>query len=262
MEQLWNLILNNFVGCLLVFARITGIFTFNPILGRQNVPMRVRVMMSIALSICVLAGMGGTTSFVPTSIPQFALTLVGEIFLGLVFGFFVNLVMTSLLYAGEITDNKMGFMMANIMDPGSGIQAAVFANFYLYIFMLYFFVTQGHLQYIQLFVLSYDIIPIGFQVNFDTYNMVYKLILFFGTSLQIALKLAMPILATIMLLEICTGVVMKAVPGIQIFILTFSLKILLGLVMVFALTGVIITFIDRLFDTMWMGLEELLYMFI
>jgi len=262
MEELWNLILNNFVGCLLVFARIAGIFTFNPIFGRQNIPMRVRVIMAIALSVCMLAMTGGSTLYVPTSILGFAGVLILEAALGLVFGFFVNLIMTALLYAGEITDNKIGFMMANIMDPGTGIQAAVFANFYLYLFVIYFFVTNGHLQYIKLFALSYDIIPIGFQVNFNTWRIVEDLIMFFGTTLQLAVKLAMPVLAAIMITEICVGIVMKAVPGIQIFILTFSLKILLGLFLIFALAGVITTFVDGMFSTMWYHLEGIMNGFI
>jgi len=57
MEELWNLILYNFVGFLIVLARIMGIFTFNPILGRQNVPMRARVLMSVALSVFITSSL-------------------------------------------------------------------------------------------------------------------------------------------------------------------------------------------------------------
>ena len=262
MEELWNLILYNFVGFLIVLARIMGIFTFNPILGRQNVPMRARVLMSVALAVCMLAMMGGSTNYIPRSIPGFIGVIAGEILLGLVFGFFVNLIMTSLLYAGEITDNKMGLMMANIMDPGSGIQAAVFANFYLYMFMIYFFITNGHLQYIRLFALSYEIIPIGFQPTLETYKIIYHIIEFFSVTLQLAIKLAMPILAALMIVQISVGIIMKAVPAIQVFILSIPLKILMGLFIIFATAGVITTFIDKLFDDMWRSLETILYNFI
>ncbi|MCL2107898.1 MAG: flagellar biosynthetic protein FliR [Oscillospiraceae bacterium] len=262
MEELWDLILYNFVGCLIVFARVTGIFTFNPIFGRQNLPMRARVMMSIAITVCMLAAMGGTTHYVPPSIIAFVGVLILEALLGFAFGFFMHLVMTTLLYAGEITDNKMGLMMANVMDPGSGIQAAVFANFYTYLFLIYFFVTNSHIQYIRLFALSYSIIPVGFQVTLNTHEIIYHIIQFFGTSLELALKLAMPILAAGMITEISVGIIMKAVPAIQVFILSIPLKIILGLFMVLSLVRVISWFIDKLFDTMWANLEIIMYRFV
>jgi flagellar biosynthetic protein FliR len=262
LEQLWDLILYNFVGCLLVFVRITGIFTFNPIFGRQNVPMRVRVAMSMALAVCVLAGMGDTTGFIPQGVISFAFVLIMEALLGLVFGFFVNLMITVLLYAGEATDKQIGLAMANVMDPGTGIQMPVFATFYYNLFILYFFVTGSHLEYIRLFVLSYDIIPIGFQVTGVTVNLTYTIAMFIGTVLHLAMKLALPVIAAGLIVETCVGVIMKAVPSIQVFVINIQLKILLGLFVLFAIAIPVSDYINYLFGIMWGNLDAILHGFI
>jgi len=262
MEELWNLILYNFMGCLLVFARVAGIFTFNPILGRQNVPMRVRSAMAITLAVCTLAGMGSTTGYIPQNIPSFVFVLLLEALLGLVFGFFVNMIMSALLLAGHVTDSKIGFMMANIMDPGTGIQMPVFAAVYNYIFILYFFLTNSHLSYIRLFVTSYDIIPIGFDFTLNTLALTRNIVFFFSTIMVLAMKLALPVVSSGMIVEVCVGVIMKAVPTIQIFVVNIQLKIIFGLIVILSLAKPISDFIDRLIGTMWENLDSILYGFI
>ena len=262
MEQLWDLIIYNFIGCLLVFSRVAAIFTFNPILGRQNVPVRIRVMMALALAVCMLAGMGNTTGFIPQSVLSFAFVIITELLIGLVFGFLVNLILTVLYYAGETTDKQIGLAMANIMDPGTGITLPVFANMYYQMFVLYFFIAGGHLEYIRLFSLSYNIIPIGFAPTPNTIMMLYNIVMFMGTVLILAMKLALPVLASGLIVQACVGVIMKAVPSIQVFVINIQLKILLGFLVIFATVIPISNFLDMLMDIMWENLDMLLHNFI
>jgi flagellar biosynthetic protein FliR len=262
MEQLWNLIVYNFVGCLLVFARVAGIFTFNPIFGRQNVPMRVRVAMSLAFAVCMLAVTGGSTGFIMQSIPHFVFVLISEALLGFVFGFLTNMFLTALILAGEATDRQIGMMMANIMDPGTGIQMPVFASVYYYLFILYFFLTDGHLSYIQLFALSYDIVPMGFEFTGNTLAITHNIVMFFGTIFTLAMKLALPVVSAGLIVETCVGVIMKAVPTIQVFVVNIQLKIIFGLFVIFALAQPISSFIDNLLGIMWHNMDSIMNRFI
>ncbi|MDR0197608.1 MAG: flagellar biosynthetic protein FliR, partial [Oscillospiraceae bacterium] len=128
MREIWELIVNNFIGCLIVFARVAGIFTFNPIFGRAVVPMRVRVSLSVVLTVVMLASMGGAVGYIPTGVPDFAFVILKEAAIGLIFGFIVNLTLTVIIYAGEIIDYQIGIMMAKAMDPMTGVTMPVFAN--------------------------------------------------------------------------------------------------------------------------------------
>ena len=145
MDTILDLIVNNFVGYLLVIARISGIFTFNPIFSRQNVPTRIKVGATLAFAIVTAGYVGGEGMlFTFNGIPGFFMVLLKELAVGLVLGFITNLIMTVIIYAGELMDTQIGFGMAKAMDPMTGIQMPLFANLFYYMFILYFFLIGGH----------------------------------------------------------------------------------------------------------------------
>ncbi len=261
MEQIWDLIINNFIGCLLVFSRVTGIFTFNPIFGRQNVPMRVRVSLSLVLAVSMLTFMGGTTGYVPDGVIGFVFVILLEALIGLVFGFITNLILTVLIYAGELIDNQIGLSMAKAMDPSTGIQMPVFGNLYYYLFIFYFFLTDGHFQYIKLFAISYEIIPIGYEFTEVTLSLTRSVAMYFGEIMVLAVKLAIPIVATELIVEFCVGVIMKAVPTIQIFSVNIQLKIIIGLLVMLAIAVPVSEFMDRLLEILSNNLSSVLTAF-
>ena len=104
MNEVWDLIVNNFVAYLMVTARISGIFTFNPIFSRQNVPTRIKVGLTLVLSVVTMAYMNNELTYTVSGIPAFVMTLGKELLIGLILGFLVNLILTVIIYAGELMD--------------------------------------------------------------------------------------------------------------------------------------------------------------
>ncbi|MCL2633509.1 MAG: flagellar biosynthetic protein FliR [Oscillospiraceae bacterium] len=254
MQEIWDLVVYNFIACLIVFARVSGIFTFNPILGRANIPVRIRVSMAFVLTITMLMSMGGVIGYIPDDVFGFAFVIVKEAALGLVFGFMVNLIVTVIIFAGEMIDHKIGFMMAKQMDPLTGINMPVMANMNFYMFALYFFITGGHLSYIRLFALSYDMVPIDFEFTIAWLGLSYNIVMYFSEIMTLAVKMAMPVLAALLILELCVGVIMKAVPTIHIFAMNIQLKILMGLFILMAIAGPMSDYLDSLLSIMWENL--------
>jgi len=254
MQEIWDLIVYNFVGGLIVLARVTGIFTFNPILGRSNVPMRIRASMSLVLTVVMLMSFNGVIGYIPANIPALVMVVLKEAALGLIFGFIVNLILTAIIYAGEMIDNQIGLGMARVMDPATNVNMPVFANLYYYMFILYFFLTGGHLSYIRLFAQSYEILPIGFEISLSFVDASYRIAMFLGTVLTLAIKMAMPIIAAELITELCVGVMMKAVPTIQVFVINIQLKLMLGLFLIMAIAAPMSDFLDKLLGIMWENL--------
>ncbi len=109
----WETLYTNFSAFLFVLCRTTGIFTFNPIFSRNNVPTNMKAFMSIVFAVVMTASMGGTAALPEFSgVIGFAFIIVKELLIGLVLGFFTNLMITVLLYAGEIMDTEIGLGMA------------------------------------------------------------------------------------------------------------------------------------------------------
>lgn len=258
MSALWDLVVNNFLGFIFVTARISGIFTFNPIFSRQNVTTRIKAGASIAFSVVTLMYLGGNVYYNVSGVLDLVLTLMQELIIGLVLGFMVNLILTVIIYAGDVMDTQLGFGMAKAMDPSTGIQMPLFANLYYYMFILYFFIVGGHLKYIQLFIMSYDTLPIGFSFTADTLNLVYFIANFMGTVMTLAVKFAMPIIAAELITEFIIGVMMKAVPSIQIFVLNIQLKIVVGMTVLLAIAKPMSDFLEYLMDIMFANLNNAL----
>ena len=258
MSALWDLVVNNFLSFIFVIARISGIFSFNPIFSRQNVTTRIKVGASIAFSVVTLMYMGGGLYYDVHGIPDFVFTLLKETAIGMVLGFMTNLVQTVIVYGGDIMDTQVGFGMAKAMDPATGIQMPLMGNLYYYMFLLYFFIVGGHLKYIELFIMSYDTLPIGFSFTADTLNLIYFIANYLGTVLTLAVKFAMPIIAAELITEFILGVMMKAVPSIQIFVLNIQLKIVIGLIVLLSIAKPMSDFMEYLMDILFQNLNNAL----
>ncbi|MBO6229871.1 MAG: flagellar biosynthetic protein FliR, partial [Ruminiclostridium sp.] len=147
-----------------------------------------------------------------------------------------------------------GLGMAKAYDPATGVTMPVFGNYYYYLFILYFFLTNGHLTYLKLFELSFDTIPIGYAMTDNTINLAYIIVMYMGTVMELALKFAMPILAVELIVEFCMGVIMKAVPTIQIFVLNVHIKLIMGFVVLLAAARPMSEFVEKLFGILWENL--------
>lgn len=250
----WDTLYTDFVGFLLILCRTTGIFTFNPIFARNNVPNNIKAFMSIVFAVVMAASMGSTPLPEFEGVLGFTFIILKELLIGLVFGFFTNLIITVLLYAGELMDTEIGLGMAKAYDPATGVTMPVFGNYFYYLFILYFFITNGHLAYIKLFSLSYDAIPIGYELTANTHDLFYIIVMYMGTVMELALKMAMPILAVELIVEVCMGIIMKAVPTIQIFVLNVHLKMIMGFLTIAAAARPMSEFIEKLFGILWENL--------
>ena len=112
----WSVLLTNLDTNLLVFARIMGIFAFNPLLSRRNIPAMVRVMVSLAITAAALTAID-VQPIVIGSAGEFAVLILKETLVGVVLGFITQLFLSSTLLSGEIMDMQSGLGMAKIYDP-------------------------------------------------------------------------------------------------------------------------------------------------
>ena len=254
MSEIWSIIQNNFVIVIMVLARVSGIFTFNPIFSRNGVPNMVKAGLSLMMAV-VIATAGNYEYTLPTGVLPFAMDIAKELLVGFTLGFFVNLMLQIFTYAGEVSDFQIGFSMSKSYDPTFGTTSLI-TQYYSWWFMLYFFLVGGHLSYIKLFAVSYETIPIGFS-DFNI-NFTYLIVQYFETVITLGIKLAMPVLAAELVTEFCIGVLMKAVPSIHVFVLNVQIKMLVGFVVLAASCSMTAGFMQDIMDLMFTNLNGLL----
>ena len=82
LSDVWDMILNNFLGFLLIMCRVSGIFSFNPIFSRSNFPVRLRAGTTIALAVLFASSMGNI-KYEPTGIFMMLFDMMKELSHGL-----------------------------------------------------------------------------------------------------------------------------------------------------------------------------------
>ena len=217
---------------LMITGRMAGFVVFNPIFGRRGIPNIVKAGFILMLSLCVFA-MTPTRIEVPNTLLGLAFTFLMELFLGYVLGLVVNFFFYVPLMAGSVIDMQMGLSMASTYDPASGIQVTATSSL-LNIFMsLLFFAANGHHTLIRIFFSSGLVVPFGAVSLGDEFYA--AMIQIFIDCTILGIKLSMPILAAEMMGQVGMGILMKAIPQINVFAINIELKVIVGLAMLLIL---------------------------
>ena len=227
----------------LVLMRMIGCIFFNPILGRRNLPTIFRIGLALALAFAIVQLAMPVVPEVTTVI-ETVFQLLQELFVGFVIGFIMQVFMGVIMIGGELIDYQMGLSMAKTYDPNSNISMAISATLYNGLFMLLFFTTNAHLNLIRIFLISGDIVPYG-RLSLDP-EFFTGMLGIFSQSMVLAVKLALPIMALELLVEVGTGIIMRAIPQINVFVINIQLKLLVGILAILLFFAPTANFLERL----------------
>lgn len=244
----------DFTYFLLILARMSGYVFFNQIFGRGNLPALLKTSLSLFLAITVYGIIPPDDTMFIGSIIEYVLLIVKELFVGYLIGYIINIFFSTVVISGSILDMQTGMSMSQIFDPSSNISMGIAGSFFNIILLLLFFSANGHLTLIKLFITSCKLIEIGnFTIPKEIF---YNMVQLFQQILVLALKLSMPIMAVEIILEAGIGILMKAIPQIQVFSVNVQLKIIVGLLLLMLLVPTFATFIDNIITLMFDTLES------
>jgi len=219
------------------FTRIAAMLAIAPIFGARVVPLRVRLIVALLLTWVVLPLIPPVPPIDPFSAAS-ALVTVQQILLGLAIGFSLQLVLATLVIAGQTIAMGMGLGFAQMVDPQNGINVPVIGQYYLVIATLLFLSLNGHLALLRVLVDSFHSVPIGIDAltRDDFRTIAYWGIRLFGNAVMVAL----PAVASILLVNLSFGVVSRSAPQLNIFGVGFPVTLTLGfVVLIFALSNLL-----------------------
>lgn len=226
---------------LLVFARMSGLVFFNPLLSRKNIPSQVRAGLVLMLTM-IIAPLLVSVDVSPDTFDML-LAIFRELSMGFICGFVYQIFYYLLLFIGDWMDTEFGMSMAKVFDPATNIQTSLAGKLLTILFVLYIFATDSHLVLIQLFALSFKIVPVGaVKLSPEAFQFVLQL---FIDVFSLVLRLLLPFTVVEFSLQIVLGIMMKLVPQIHVFVINFQLKQGLGLAMLFLMGSVIASFLNN-----------------
>jgi flagellar biosynthetic protein FliR len=206
------------------FVRMSAILLASPLFTLGAVPVRVRVLFSVAMAMVLAPNLTPYIS-VPASLPDLLLLVAQEVGIGLFIGFLTQSVLWAAEFAGAFLDLHVGFGMAAVLAPNVGLPASVIARFKVMLAGVLFLTLNGHHLIINAFLKSYQIPP--FEA---TLPMIPTLLQVTKELSLLALQMAIPVGAVALVVDAGLGLVSRAAPQVNVLMLGISAKLMVGLI--------------------------------
>jgi flagellar biosynthetic protein FliR len=209
----------------LLSVRVGAATMLAPVFGPAQVPGTVRVLVTLALSAMIVAALPAPTPAI-NSMPGLTVAALGELIIGasLSFGFLAAYAATQV--AGRVLDIQIGFGVASVLNPAVQGFGSLLGSAFGMIAVAAFLGMNGHHVLIQALALSAQNVPPGAVSYTLDWAALFKQS---GVMFTFGAALAAPVMLALLLTDVAMAVFARSMPLLNVFVLSFSVKIVLGL---------------------------------
>ena len=243
---------------LLIFVRVSCFVFIVPFFSTTNTPARIKIGLSFFIAMVLY------TVLIPHTVPEYstvlgyAILVLKEGITGLLIGFGASICNSNVLLAGKVADMEIGLSMVQMFDPMTKEQSGFTGTMYQYAVLLMMMVTNLHHYFIRAFVDAYQRVPIGgIQINTD--KLMTAMLQFLTDYILIALRICIPIIAAILILNCMLGILAKVAPQVNMFSVGIQIKILVGLTVLFLTIGMLPNISNYIFEEMKTMMTAMIY---
>jgi flagellar biosynthetic protein FliR len=218
-------IIERFYSFMWPMLRISALLMTAPLFSQNAVNVRIRVLLGLTLT-WMIYPLHVWPILDPVS-GAGLLEVFNQIFIGASMGLVLQIVVAAMVVAGQSISASMGLSMANMIDPNVG-NVAVIAQLLLILSTLIFVGSGGHAILMGLVLESFYVLPIGESLldqNHWGRMVTWSSMMFVG-----AVLMALPVMVTLLFINVGLGVVTKAAPSLNIFAVGFPAMVLAGLI--------------------------------
>ncbi len=226
MTQLVAALAAQLVGYFPAALRVAGVMWFSPGLGSERIPPQVRVLAGLALAVVVVP-VAVTRPLVPAGAEEFITLCLAELAFGAALGMTLSLLLEAFRFGGEVLDLQAGLRAGQLFDPGSGEASGLLSTGYSLLALFLFLQLNGHHLLLRAMAASFQMTPVG---ALSAQPGLPEVICDVGRSmLTIGLTVAAPVMGALLLADLALGLVARAVPQVNVFLVGLPAKIALGL---------------------------------
>lgn len=252
--------LEHTIPFLLVLFRLTGLFVFAPALSGTVVPAQARVLMCAILAVgmypLVPVGAIGGEEARSLDVLSLGWIVAGETLVGLIIGLLAALPMYAAQLGGLIMGQQMGLGLANVYNPALDVEGDTISQLLLWVAITIFIAIGGLESLFMTVASSFASIPAGFAMgvmgaggasvgaddgvsaNFSA-DALTMLVGVLEAGMDMALRVAAPVLCIILLETVAMAFVMKTLPQLNVMSIGFATKVVLAiLALVMAVTAI------------------------
>lgn len=224
-----------------VLVRFGVVFAVLPVIGDRNVPGPLKILFAVSVTIALFPTLLKTGQIKPgnaatwASSPSGIASTVGfEALVGLALGYVAKMSFETINFGSNLVGNFMGFASASTYDPHQESQTQVVAEIQMAIAMLLFLAIDGHHLMLRAALESYRVVGLGgaMAVGKAGFGAAFgaRIVEMSGEVIKFGILLASPVAVSLFAVNVAFGVLAKAMPQLNILVLSFAVTALVGLI--------------------------------
>lgn len=242
MEILNIIDMDQFKTYLMVLMRISIVLFLFPVFSSNAFPAVLKTGFAMVLSLVLYTVVPVDLTRFPEDAVSTGLMIGAEFLIGLTLGLCLRIFLGSIQLAGQIIGFQMGFAMINVVDPQTGANVSIMDQLGYWVGVVVFLVLNGHHVMISALVDSFTLVPLGYFMM--PQPMLAKMMELMAHLFLLAVKIGAPVIAALMFVSAGFGLVAKFSPQMNVMIVAFPVKIIVGLFL-FGLSLEIIAIVTR-----------------
>lgn len=215
---------------LLALARVGAVLWVLQYLGGAQMPTIFKMALAMVVTFGLMPMIPATWMVEAgrlDNLVSVAAAMVQEVMIGACLGLACELILAAMSMAGVLIGMGSSLMMARGIDPASGTSVSIPQQILVSVFMMFLLLTNTHLELIRMLGDSFVRVPILSSWEGEE---IFGMIVAAGAQMfEWGLRLAMPIVATAMLLDACLGLMAKLAPDFDILFLSLPIRLFVGL---------------------------------
>lgn len=226
-------------------GRIFGLIVTAPVFNNAALPVRVKLVLGLAITVAVAPALSAFPQVAPASWAGLAI-FVQQGLIGIALGFTMRLVFAGIDLAGELIGLQMGLGFAVFYDPQNATQLPIVAELAGLISLLIFLALNGHLMMLALLAESFSVLPVG-ATSFHAGG--WETLLRWAAAIfSTGVLLALPLISALLIANVALGVLTKVAPQLNLFAVGFPLTLMAGFIMLALTLPYIAPTLERLFE--------------
>ena len=245
----------------LIFVRIFALLAVAPITSSSGIPNIVRAALTLFTTVAVFPMVSAAGYIIPESGLMYAGLLVGELSIGLLTGFFLQLIYSVFVMIGQFFSLQIGFSASVVFDPVSQEEIPIIGQYLNYFAMFIFITTNGFykLFYVGVFKSFQSFNAYSFLTQKEhIYSMAFSAI---GMLFHQALIISMPILGSLFLVSVSMGLLSKAAPQMNLLMMGFPVAIAIAFFIILLSVPYLVTAFSSLIDDSFSWILNWFYLY-
>jgi flagellar biosynthetic protein FliR len=206
-----------------------------PIFGSRDIPLQVRSLLCLAVSLLILPGYWHASLAVPHNTLEYMVLVASEVLIGLCLGLGIDILLSGARLAGQMIGMSSGEAMAEMYDPQTDESFAVHSHFLFIVTMLVFVGIGGHRLMLGALLDTLQTIPPG-KAGVVGAPLVEVFETLVTQCFSLGIRAAAPTVVALVVSSLVLGLISRTLPQLNVMALGFGLNsmVMYGMLMVSA----------------------------